>query len=136
MDSRVAAWLRHPETLKVALHAMLSGVMAWLSFALWLPGDTFANPSFAAFARLASEEEWSGMFLVAAMIGLSGLLSRRRWVRLLSIAGLSTAHGSVAYCFYLSSVIVQGLTISTGVGVYSLIAAMGYLLLWVRAFEH
>ena len=135
MHSRIAAWLRAPETLKVALHVMLTAVMAWLSIAFALPGDTLTNPSFAEFALLATERQWSALFLTAAMVGLLGLLTRRRWVRLLSIGGLSTAHGSISYCFYLGFKLVPGAPISTGVGVYSLIAVMGYLLLWVRVLE-
>lgn len=133
--NRVAVWLRDPETLKLALHSMLTGVMAWLSVAFALPGDMVSNPSFAGFAALATDGEWAGLFSLAALVGLAGLLTRRRWVRLLSIGGLSTAHGSLAYLFCIGHLMVPDAPLSTGVGVYGLIAAMGYLLLWVRAFE-
>ena len=113
-----------------AIHAALTAVMAWLSFVLNLPGDTFASPAFAQFARLATEQQWAYIFMATACGGLVGLVSDRAWVRLASVFLLATVHGLVAYCFYLAP--PSGTWIGTGTGTYAIIAGLGYYLAYRR----
>ena len=113
-----------------AIHIALTAVMAWLSFALHMPGDTFSNTGFREFASLATEDDWAYLFLAVAFIGLLGLVTERRWVRLISVLCLSTMHGTVAWCFYLGT--EPGHPLTTGTGTYAIIAGLGYYLSYRR----
>lgn len=105
--------------------------MGWLSLALQLPGNTLDSQPFAQFARMGTQQQWSYWFLLWAMIGVVGMVTCKEWVRLSSVFLLATAHGIVAYCFWLSWSI--GDPVITGVGTYGIIAGLGYYLL-VRRF--
>lgn len=115
---------------RLAIHAALTGVMAWLALVLALPGDTFGtSPTFALMQRLGSEDGWAMVFWLVASIGLTGLGSTARWWRLASVLALSTAHGVVAILF------VLGNPLTTATGTYAVLALLGYYLAWRRTDE-
>ena len=115
---------------RTAIHAALTGVMAWLSIILALPGDTFGtNLSFRVMASLATEDHWAMMLWVVATVGIVGLLTSSAPVRLASVLVLSTAHGALAGMFGTSN------PISTATGTYGILAGLGYFLAWRRTHE-
>ena len=115
---------------RVAIHAALTAVMAWLAVVLALPGDTFgSSPAFSRMAALANEDHWAMAFWLAASVGLVGLLTPSRGMRLGSALVLATMHGVVAGCLAL------GYPASTGTGTYATLAALGYYLAWRRTDE-
>lgn len=113
---------------RVAIHAGLTTIMAWLAIRLAMPDDTFATtPSFAIMARLATENVWAMWFWFVASVGLVGLTTRHASVRLISIGIVSTAHGLFAGCLLMAGP-------NTGAGTYAIIACMGYYLLFRRVY--
>jgi hypothetical protein len=104
------------------IHAGLTAILAWLAIRLWLPDDVFSrSASFAYMARLASEDTWAMFLWAVANVGLIGLFSRNRVLKLISVLAVATAHGVFAGCLLMS----DG---STGSGTYAIIACMGYYL--------
>lgn len=115
---------------RLAIHAALTAVMAWLAVVLAAPGDTFGTSiSFRAMAALATEEHWSMAFWLAATLGLIGLTTPHRGMRLGSVLVLATMHGVVAGC------LVLGNPATTGTGTYAVLACLGYYLAWRRTDE-
>ena len=115
---------------RTAIHAALTGVMAWLAIILALPGDTFgASISFRVMASMATEEHWAMAFWLVASVGLVGLLNQGRGVRLVSVLVLATMHGALAGMFWMSN------PFTTGTGTYGILAALGYFLVWRRTHE-
>ena len=115
---------------RLAIHAALTAVMAWLAVILALPNDTFGtSPSFARMAAMATEDHWAMAFWLAATIGVMGLATPSRLGRLLSVLVLATMHGVVAGCFLMAHVA------TTGTGTYAILAALGYYLAWRRTHE-
>ncbi len=124
------AWLGR---FAVATHVALTGIMAWLSIALALPGDTFGTPQWSGFARVGTEQGWAYAFLLAAFFGAMGLITDRRWVQLVSVFILSTSHLTVAGCFLRAT--QAGGAVSTGTGTYAIIALLGFYLCAWRFLE-
>ena len=119
-----------PGEAPVAIHVALTAVMGWLAIVLIVPGDTFASsPTFHVMASIAAEERWAMVFWGAASVGLAGLTTSSRLVRLVSVLLVSTMHGIVALCFVLAN------PVTTGTGTYSIIAGLGYYLAWRRTRE-
>lgn len=115
---------------RLAIHAALTTVMVWLAVILALPSDTFStSKSFAYMAMMGSEPAWAMVFWVAACLGLVGLLTPSRGMRLGSVLVLATMHGVVAGCLALSN------PATTGTGTYAVLAALGYYLAWRRTDE-
>ncbi len=115
---------------RVAIHAALTAVMAWLAIVLIIPGDTFASsPTFSLMADLAGEERWAMAFWGAASIGLAGITASSRVFRLVSVLVVATMHGIVAIFF------VLGNPVTTGTGTYAIMAGLGYYLAWRRTRE-
>lgn len=115
---------------RLAIHAALTAVMAWLALVLALPGDTFGSSrSFSFMQRLGTEDAWAVAFGLVAGFGLIGLRAVATWWRLASVLVLSTAHGVVAICFAL------GNPLTTATGTYAVLALLGYYLAWRRGDE-
>ena len=115
---------------RLAIHAALTAVMAWLAAILALPSDTFStSKSFACMATIGTEPAWAMVFWVAACFGLIGLLTPSRGMRLGSVLVLATMHGVVAGCLALSN------PTTTGTGTYAVLAGLGYYLAWRRTHE-
>ncbi len=115
---------------RLAIHAALTTVMVWLAVILVLPSDTFStSKSFAYMATMGSEPAWAMVFWVTACLGLVGLLTPSRAMRLGSVLVLATMHGVVAGCLALSN------PATTGTGTYAVLAALGYYLAWRRTDE-
>ncbi len=113
---------------RVALHAALTVIMMWLAMLLAWPAGTFATSiSYGVMHRIASEEGWAMAFSVVASVGVSGLCTASRLLRLFSVLVLATAHGVVAISFVLSN------PAETGTGTYAVLAVLGYYLAWRRA---
>lgn len=127
--------LHHPfrrtfRDARLAIHAALTAVMAWLAFVLALPIDTFGTgQSFRLMASMGTEEHWAMAFWLVASLGLVGLLAPGRWVRLGSALVLATTHGAVAGLFALAN------PATTASGTYGALAVLGYYLAWRRADE-
>ncbi len=113
-----------------AVHVALTAVMAWLAVALAAPNDTFgSSAAYRAMARLGSETGWAMAFWAAACLGVAGLCTPSRWLRLLSVLALATMNGLVALCF------ATGNPTGTGAGTYAVLAGLGYYLAWRRSDE-
>ena len=119
---------------RLALHMLLTGVMAAWAFTLMLPEPTFAvAPGFDWFAAHWPRTEigWSYMFCVATACGLIGLvLDNRYGARFVSILFLSSAHSTVAFV-----TLTQSYSHDTAVPapiVYFLLATAGW---WLVATE-
>jgi hypothetical protein len=113
---------------RMAIHLALTLVLAWLGFVLVLPGNTFdTTPAWRIFARSATEGEWAMMFFAGAIVGALGIDTRHRWLKLVSILLLATAHGTLAILFLVSN--------PTGgaSGTFAVVAMLGYYLAWRRA---
>jgi len=112
---------------RLALHAALTMIMAWLAVLLALPSDTFGtSQSYAVMERIAPEPVWAMSFWMVASVGVCGLFTIHRVLRLVSVLVLATAHGVLA----LSLVLANPAT--TGTGTYTVLAALGYYLAWRR----
>lgn len=68
-------------------------------------------------------------FWLAATLGLIGLMTPHRGMRLGSVLVLATMHGVVAGC------LVLGNPATTGTGTYAVLACLGYYLAWRRTDE-
>ena len=101
----------------------LTWVMGWWAAILAWPGDTFATgPGYRMFSQIASEDAWATIFGIVCVIGALSI----RYVRLRSFAAqiLSVSHGVIALLIMMAN------PISTGTGVYAILAAMaGYLVI-------
>ena len=115
---------------RVAIHAALTAVMAWLALVLALPGDTFENGrSYAVLASMMTEDHWAMAFWLVANIGMVGVTTCNRTLRLGSVLVLATMNGVVAVCLLLAN------PTSTGSGTYGVLAALGYYLVFRRTRE-
>ena len=104
--------------------------MAWLALVLSAPGDTFgASLSYRMMAAMGGEHAWAMAFWAAASLGLVGLATPSRPLRLACVLVLATVHGAVALCFALSN------PSGTGTGTYAVLAGLGYYLAWRRSDE-
>jgi hypothetical protein len=105
---------------RLAIHAALTAVMAWLAVILALSSDTFSvSKPFTCMATIGSELAWAMAFWVSACLGLVGLLTPSRGMQLGSVLLLATIHGVVAGCLALSN------PATTGTGAYAVLAALG-----------
>lgn len=127
---RVMSGLRRFRTLHVlhngwgAVHLGATGIMAWWSFILLMPGDTFGiAATFDTMAGIADEPVWAVLFGVIALIGLWGVETRSPQVRRASALVLSFGHSLIAWCVW------DGAPLTTGTGTYTFVAllAMGRL---------
>lgn len=110
-------------SLKTAVEAMLTGIMAWIGFLLMLPGETFASgSSFSVMQSIAPEVDWGMAAWLVALVGVFGLATPHRLLRLVCLVTVAAAHGTFALCLFLAN------PWNTGTGTYSLIAALGYYL--------
>lgn len=115
---------------RVAIHLALTTVMGWLGVLLAMPDDTFGGSmSYRLMAALGPEHAWAMAFWASANLGVLGLGTPYRAVRLGSVLVLATMHGVVALCFAASN------PTSTGSGTYAVLAGLGYYLAWRRADE-
>lgn len=105
-----------------AMHIGLTAVLGWVAFYLDFARSVFAaDRSFSYMARVAPEHTWSLLFLLAANIGVIGLVSRSRPIRLAGVLVIATAHGVFA-----GSLIMADASIWSGT--FVIIASMGYYL--------
>lgn len=115
---------------KNAIHFTLTVIIGGFGAVLTLPSDTFATrPSLSVMTNIASENSWAMALLFVASIGLIGLFTPFRAMRLISVLLLASAHGTLGLCFALDPVFVPG-TIA-----YIAIAGLGYYLAWRRTVE-
>ena len=122
--------MRWTQDARLAIHAALTAVMAWLGMVLGLPGSTFATSrTFSVMERIGTEEAWALAFWSCALVGGMGLTSRSRGGRLMSVLVLATSHGLVALCLFLAN------PLTTATGTYVVLAGLGYYLAWRRTRE-
>jgi len=109
------------------IHAGLTAILAWLAFRLGMPDDTFAtSTSFAYMARIAPENTWALSFWAAANLGIIGLVTTNKVLRLASVLTVATMHGVLAGCLLMSDGSIWS-------GTFAVIACMGYYLAYRRA---
>lgn len=122
MDALRAVW-----DAQIALHMALSVIMGWL-VVLWArPGETFAtSSSYAVRPRTGPEEAWVMAFWMVASVGVIGLSTLDRALRLVSALVLAVARGVVALSCVLSN------PASFRTGTYAVLAGLGYYLAWRR----
>lgn len=109
------------------IHAGLTAILAWIAFRLAMPDDTFATTSsFAYMARLAPENTWALLFWAVANLGIIGLATTNKVIRLASVLVVATAHGVLAGCLLMSDGSIWS-------GTFGIIACMGYYLAYRRA---
>ena len=103
-----------------AVHMAASGLMAWASFVLIQPVETFASsPAYASMAALAPERVWAGFFAIMALIGWWGLESHSRKATWVSCIALVTGHSLILVCIAVSA----GFAFLTGAcGFFALLA--------------
>ena len=115
---------------QLAIHAALAAVMAWFAVVLAIPGSTFSTGvSYRAMAQLATEESWAMACWFVATMGLVGLLTPSRTVRLCTVLLMATMHGVIAISIAWSN------PSGTGSGTYAVLAGLGYYLAWRRTDE-
>ena len=115
---------------RAAIHLTLTVVMGWLAIVLALPGDTFGTAlSFRLMASLASEDVWAMLLWFIACIGVIGIFTPTRLVRLVSVLVLATMHGVLAGLLAVSNPLAWGSAFCAG------FAGLGYYLAWRRAVE-
>lgn len=108
---------------RMAIHVALTGVLGWLGLVLILPGDTFGtSPAWRLFARSGTEDQWAAAMWIGAVAGAVGIDTVHRWLRIMSILLLATAHGSLAILF------LAGNPIGGASGTYGFLAGLGYYL--------
>ena len=106
------------------LHGFLVWVLAWWSFVLAMPGETFGkNPKlYYLFTTIMTEDEWAFALGVAAILGALGI--KFQLIRLASIHLLCSVHFLIAALLFIPN------PIGTGSGVYAGLSVAGYYLLW------
>ena len=115
---------------RVAIHAALTAGMAWLAVILALPGDTFATGrGWDRFAEMGNEDTWAMVFWAVASVGAAGLAARQPLLRLCCAVTLATAYGCVAL------LMLWGAPAGSGSGTYSVLAGLGYYLVWGHTHE-
>ncbi|MDB5243771.1 MAG: hypothetical protein JWP57_4397 [Spirosoma sp.] len=118
-------------SLKTAVGAFLTAVMGGIGFVLMLPGDTFgSSKSFEVMASLGPEVDWGLAAWIVALVGVFGLATPHKPLRLISIVTVAAAHGTFALCLLLSN------TWNTGTLTYSFIAALGYYLAYLKGTDN
>lgn len=107
----------------LAIHILLTWALAWWSFVLILPGDTFStSPVFRLFAVVMSEDHWSYALGSVAFMGALGCLFDR--FRLISGLMLAFAHAVIA------AFLASAPPLNTGTGIYTGLAVCAFFLLW------
>jgi hypothetical protein len=111
----------------LALHIMLTVVMAGISIVLLSPGETFhSSPSYAWFLQHwpYTDDRWGLIFGAGAWVGVIGIVSPNRWIKLFSVVVLGVCHTTFAEGIWKSN------PISTGIVPYGTLAiASLYLIL-------
>lgn len=117
-----------------------SGVMVVWSATLSLPGDLLAQPGFVAFHRFGlSETFWAAAFAAFGVGGLVALFINGRWprtpyIRICRAVFGALSWGQVSWLLYMASEI-NGTPISTGCGVYALLAAFELISIQTAAYD-
>ena len=107
----------------LAIHLLLTWALAWWSFVLIQPGDTFASsPVFRMFSVLMSEDQWAIALGCVSAVGLTGIISDR--CRLASGISLAFTHALIA------ALLAAAPPFNTGTGIYSGLAVCAFFLLW------
>ena len=115
---------------KLAVHLVLTTVVAWFALVLAVRGDTFASAhTFNTMAVLLSEAHWSLVFAVTAFVGVAGLLTNSVLDRMICVSLVSTMHGVVALCFIWANPFAFGLGPIVGA------ATLGIYIVMRRAHE-
>lgn len=110
---------------RIAIHGILTGVLAGLGLVLLQPGSTFdTGMGWRLFAESASEDTWAAVFLIGAVIGGAGLITSHRWLRSASIVLVATLYLGLAIMFILANPFGGGSVLAGG---YALLA---YYLTW------
>ena len=106
------------------VHLFLVGAIAWWAFILAWPEPTFStSKAYAEFARIRPDEGyWATGFGIAAAIGVWGLVTRSRAIRIGSTLLLGVNHGMVAW------LVGKGSPSGTGTGLYFLVMLLAYAL--------
>ncbi len=112
-----------------AIQVGLTAILAWLALYLDWARNLFASDyAFSYMARLAPEHGWSVLFLFAANVGVIGLISTCRPLRLASVLVIATVHGIFAGSLLMADASVWS-------GTFVIIASMGYYLAYRCARE-
>ena len=107
----------------------LTAILGWLAFYFdWVRNLFASSQEFSYMARLAPEHDWSVLFLVAANVGVLGLISPKRPLRLVSVLVTATIHGILAGSLLMADASVWS-------GTFVIIAGMGYYLAYRCASE-
>ncbi len=112
-----------------AIQVGLTAILAWLAVYLdWVRTVFATDHEFSYMAHLAPEHGWAVLFLVAANIGVLGLISKARPLRLASVLVIATVHGIFAGFLLMAGASVWS-------GTFVIIAGMGYYLAYRCARE-
>lgn len=114
---------------RLAIHFALTLIVGGFGAVLSLPTNTFGSPAFTMLAQMGNEIHWAMALWLVAMIGLMGMTTASKGVRLFSVLVLATAHGALGICFALAP------QFGTGAITYIVIAGLGYYLAWRRSIE-
>lgn len=103
------------------LHIGLLAMLLWFAAYFYIAQPSTRDPEFVYLLQLGTERAWSALFLTVANIGVFGLLTANRAVRLLGVLVVSTTVGVLAGCLVLRA---QG----PWSGIAIIISLMGYYL--------
>lgn len=104
--------------------------MLWLGALLGFPGDQLsAQPAFRVLLQWAGEGQWAGLAWLFGCVGLIGMFTPSRGLRLATVLLLATAHG------FLAGVAAWSAPQNSASGVYGIYALLGYYLAFRRARE-
>lgn len=114
---------------RLAIHFALTLIMGGFGIVLALPTQTFLNASFTVLAELGSENSWAICLWIISTMGIIGMMTSSKIIRLISVLSLATGHGVLGICFALAP------QFGTGATTYIVIAGLGYYLAWRRSVE-
>jgi hypothetical protein len=111
----IAGFLDHVKAIEVSLIA----AALWWAFILAMPLNTFETAqAYRAMEGIASEEVWSGIFFVIAILNIYGMLAERYKFRLVSLV-LSSG-----LWVFIAAMFAMGNLATTGTGIYFIVACL------------
>jgi hypothetical protein len=116
---RFLHWLRYAASNVKAIETALIASAMWWAFILMVPLETFdSSTSYDAMANIASEEVWSAVFFVVAVLNIYGMIFERKIVRQIALVLSNGLWVFVSAMFAISNLA------TTGTGIYFIVACL------------
>lgn len=117
-----------------AMEWLCAGCAAAFSTVLAMPGNTFeTGTQWERFAELGTELEWAAGIGTIALIRISALIVNGHWRRTPALRAATALLGAELWAYMALLFIVPGEPLSTGTGVYAVLAVGDLVSAWRAA---